>query len=44
MLGILPLPLVIPMRRCVECGRAYRGGLNASALLKLALDEMGDSG
>jgi hypothetical protein len=32
------------MKRCVECGRPYRGGLNGPALLELALDEMGDSG
>jgi hypothetical protein len=34
----------IDMKRCVECGRPYRGGLNAPALLELALDEMGDAG
>jgi hypothetical protein len=32
------------MRRCVECGRVYRGGLSAPALLEVALDELGDAG
>lgn len=31
------------MKRC-EYGRVYRGGLNAPALLELALDELGDGG
>jgi len=28
------------MKRCVECGRPYRGGLKGPALLELALDEL----
>jgi hypothetical protein len=32
------------MRRCVECGRPYRGGLLAPALLELALEELKDNG
>ncbi len=28
------------MKRCIECGRPYRGGLVAPALLELALDEL----
>jgi hypothetical protein len=31
------------MKRCIECGRRYRGGLNAPALLELALDELSES-
>jgi hypothetical protein len=32
------------MRRCIECGRPYRGGLSAPQLLELALSELGDEG
>lgn len=28
------------MRRCIECGRPYRGGLKAPELLELALGEL----
>lgn len=31
------------MKRCIECGRPYRGGLNAPALLELALQELSES-
>lgn len=30
------------MRRCIECGRPYRGGLSAPALLELALQELSE--
>jgi hypothetical protein len=32
------------MKRCIECGRPYRGGLNGPALLELALGELGENG
>lgn len=32
------------MKRCIECGRPYRGGLNAPALLELALQELVEAG
>jgi hypothetical protein len=31
------------MKRCVECGRPFRGGLNAPALLEVALDELNET-
>lgn len=31
------------MKRCVECGRPYRGGLSAPALLELALQELSEA-
>lgn len=31
------------MKRCIECGRPYRGGLSPAALLELALQELTDS-
>lgn len=31
------------MRRCLECGRPYRGGLSAPALLELALQELSEA-
>jgi hypothetical protein len=30
------------MKRCIECGRPYRGGLNASQLLELGLSELAE--
>jgi hypothetical protein len=30
------------MKRCIECGRPYRQGLNAPQLLELALSELED--
>lgn len=30
------------MRRCIECGRPYRGGLSAPSLLELALQELAE--
>jgi hypothetical protein len=30
------------MKRCIECGRPYRGGLKAPALLELALSELAE--
>jgi hypothetical protein len=37
-------PKKLRMRRCVECGRPYRGGLQAPELLDLALGELGEAG
>jgi hypothetical protein len=30
------------MKRCIECGRPYRGGLNAPQLLELGLGELAE--
>jgi hypothetical protein len=32
------------LRRCIECGRPYRGGLQAPELLDLALGELSETG